>query len=205
MTEFQEAKEALLKGKGDALLKQYLLSDALPEEKAKPFILTSSAAFFPYFNGVVPITPILHLVLTPELLENIGPDSLNYTLEEAVKKVCAEGNAEQGFEVLDRLVKAGGRVDGMKNRGKDLTKPKTIYEERLYPEIMSATNDKPVRLGEKITTQEEIEDYVNRLVAEEGAINNKPLKRGGPTRKSQFQLFLEKAPAAKNQSAQVTL
>jgi hypothetical protein len=181
MPTFHEAREDILASGNTHKLDQFL-AEATPAEAAAPFL-----GQWPSFNGIIAQTPIAHRVLTLEVLTSIDQATLNNTLVEAVRSVCFEGNANQGFEVLDRLVAAGARMDVMQRWEAPLRDDDAAM-------VSAATGSHPPRLDEQLPTDEARKDYVNRLVAADAAIYGKTISRDGPSNASQWARSLQANP-----------
>ena len=105
MVTFYEAQDQITKsGNGDKLWE--FLNTASPNDIAAPFLKD----LWPSFNGIVAQTPIAHRALTPKVLKEVNQETLNRTLEIAVRAAAHEGYPREGYELLDRLVKAGART-----------------------------------------------------------------------------------------------
>jgi hypothetical protein len=124
-----------------------------------------------------PSTAELISVLKPEALKGFDQQTKNKTLEATVRTVFSEGNVKQGIPLLERIVKAGGRVDGMMNGDDDLSfdEATTSYNRLLGTKIMSTTGGKPPRLDEKLESETAIEDYVERLLKRDAVILNQDI------------------------------
>jgi hypothetical protein len=128
---------------------------------------------------------------TPEVLKGVEKQTLNNMLVEAIRIVCTEGSAEMGFEVIDRLVEAGTRMEAMIYTSAQLKEAATLtIKSRAARSCLRQKN--PPGLGEKIPLLGDIKEYVDRLVINGFVIySEEPMERGRPTRKSLFQQALE--------------
>src|SRR5262249_52488402 len=105
-------------------------------------------------------------------------------LRKVVLTACFEDKPEKGFEILDRMVAVGARMDGQ-----SLFTSKYQIDFNGIDRVKTLTSGRIPSLDEVLDTPEQVQDYVDRLVATNFVAYGNTIKRGqkdGPWKWSPF-------------------